>query len=202
MRPRVGRVLAVLLVLLLAGCSSPGGDGDEPPATTTPGGAPPATTPTVTAEPTADPTPTPTTATPTPTTETPLATPTPPATVPVNITLRHDYSNASENLTFSIPPNAEGNLTIRVQFDTAPTAVPGQYLCTAGLRIKVIRPDGSLHLDVVSAAGNGQNVHCGVVSASTGASYATDVPPGTWHASFEGAGVGIGWVFVRPTPSE
>ena len=128
---------------------------------------------------------------------TPPITPTPNATVPVNITIRHDFANASENLTFTIPPNAEGDLVVSYQYDTAATPLPGQYVCSPGLRIKVIRPDGSIHLEVTSSAGSGQNTHCGGVSANTGAT-PTDIPPGEWHAAFEGSGVGIGWVRVAP----
>lgn len=184
------RALVVLVAaVLVAGCT--GGNDETPPAPT------PVATPTASPEPTATPEPTPPSATPGPTPPT-VATPTPSATVPVNVTIRHDYSNATQNVTFTIPQNAEGNLVVSVQFDTAPTPVPGQYVCSPGLKIKVIRPDGSLHLDVTSSAGSGQGTHCGAVSASAGVTYPTDVPPGEWHAAFENTGFGIGWVRVAP----
>lgn len=188
-------VVLVLAAALVAGCFGGGDDGTPP--TSTPASTP---TPTATPEPTVEPTPepTPTTTPPTATPTPPPITPTPNATVPVNITIRHDYSNASENLTFTIPPNAEGNLSVRISFDTAATPIPGQFVCSPGLRIKVIRPDGSLQVDSTSSAGNGQGVHCGAVSANTGTAFPTDVPPGEWHAAFEGAGFGIGWVSVAP----
>ena len=183
------RVVAILLAAVLAAGCTGGDDGGTPTPTS-------AATPT----PTADATPTPTNATPTPAanlTPTPVS-PTPNATVPVNVTIRHDYANASENVTFTIPPNAEGNLVVTVQFDTAPTLLPGQFVCSPGLKIKVIRPDGSIHVDVTSSAGSGEGTHCGAVSANAGETYPTDVPPGDWHAAFENTGVGIGWVRVGP----
>ena len=190
------RTVALLaLALLTTGCFGNDGGTDPTPATSTPAATPP---PDVSPTPEANVTPTPV-ATPTPT-PTPPITPTPNATAPVNITIRHDYANASENLTFTIPAGAPTNLTISLQFDTAPTLVPGQYICTAGLRIKIIRPDGSLHDDVVSSAGTGQNTHCGVVRATQG-SFPTDTPAGEWRAAFEGTGTGIGWVRVTSTPA-
>lgn len=181
------RRLALVLVIALsfAGCTGGGDEGEgaptpTPSATTTPETTP---TPTATPEPTPPPSPTPP--------PTPSPTPIPPQ---VNVTLRHDYANASENLTFTIPAGAP-TLTLELQFDTASTVLPGQYVCSPGLRIKIIRPDGSIHDEVTSSAGSGQNVHCGQTRVGT-ATPPTDFPPGEWHASFEGVGTGIGWVRV------
>lgn len=181
--------IVLAMVVLLAGCSTP--ETDPTPSTPTPTDA----TPTATPEPTTEPT----NATPTPPTATPI-TPSPNATAPVNITIRHDFANASENLTFTIPANAPGDLVVSYQFDTAPTLIPGQHVCSPGLKIKVIRPDGSIHLDVTSSAGSGEGTHCGGVSANAGPA-PTDVPPGEWRAVFENTGVGIGWVRVGPASS-
>lgn len=188
------RVALGLLVIaaLVAGCTNNDGQ------TTTP--TPSTTTPPVTSTPETTPTPsaTPTPSTPEPTAPTVTPTPTTPTPEPfVNISLRHDYGNASENLTFFVPAGVTG-LVVSIQFDAAPTAVPGQSACAGALRLKVTRPDGSLQFDATASPGtapSGTELHCGIVSA--GGTFPTDVPPGDWHADFSGQGVGIGWVRVE-----